>query len=133
MGVIFKFSSQPAIVSDEKSKWVIYLFTIIGVNLNGVFGELSDFLVRKTAHFSEYFILYLLMYNVVKEEFKIGKAILISVLGVFLYACTDEFHQTFIIGREGRFRDVLIDTCGGISAAFVTFFITIIKYKSFRI
>ena len=67
MVVIFKFSNQPAVVSDEKSKLVISLFNLIGFNINSVFGELSDFLIRKTAHFLEYFILYLLIYKVVKE------------------------------------------------------------------
>lgn len=132
MVVIFKFSNQPAVVSDEKSKLVISLFNLIGFNINSVFGELSDFLIRKTAHFLEYFILYVLIYNVVKEEFIIEKATFISILVVFLYACTDEFHQTFIIGREGRFIDVIIDTCGGVTAAFVTFFIPKVRYKHIR-
>ena len=35
--------------------------------------------------------------------------------GADLYACTDEFHQIFVPGREGAFRDVIIDTCGGIT------------------
>ena len=38
----------------------------------------------------------------------------IALVIVFLYACTDEFHQLFIPGRSGEFRDVMVDTCGGI-------------------
>lgn len=33
---------------------------------------------------------------------------------VFLYACTDEFHQLFSDGRSGQIKDVLIDTFGGL-------------------
>ena len=42
-----------------------------------------------------------------------GKELLLLILGVFLYACTDEFHQLFMDGRAGQFKDVLIDTAGG--------------------
>ena len=38
-------------------------------------------------------------------------------MGVFLYACTDEFHQLFVPGRDGNFRDVIIDTSGGTLSA----------------
>ena len=38
------------------------------------------------------------------------------ILIVILYASTDEFHQLFVPGREGTFRDVLIDTSGAIIA-----------------
>jgi VanZ family protein len=117
MVIIFVFSSQPADVSSEKSNIVIAFLNSIGLNLDSTFGELSSLVVRKTAHFMEYFILYMLMYNVVSEEFKPRKAFVICITGVFLYACTDEFHQTFVPGRAGRFSDVIIDTLGGLSAA----------------
>lgn len=42
------------------------------------------------------------------------KWIALSMLVTFLYACTDEFHQTFIPGRAGRFTDVLIDCTGAL-------------------
>ena len=42
------------------------------------------------------------------------KSILITLIIVFLYACTDEIHQLFISGRSGEFRDIMVDTCGGI-------------------
>ena len=32
----------------------------------------------------------------------------------FFYACTDEFHQTFVVGRSGEFRDVCIDSGGAL-------------------
>lgn len=30
----------------------------------------------------------------------------------FFYACSDEFHQLFVPGRSGEFRDVCIDLLG---------------------
>lgn len=120
MVLIFWFSSMPAVVSDEKSHFVIYVFNLLGVNLNGVFGDLANFVVRKCAHFSEYFIFYLFLYNAYKEYFPKKKALFISLLSVFLYACTDEFHQIFVPGREARIRDVLIDTSGGALALIIS-------------
>ncbi len=43
-----------------------------------------------------------------------------SLAFVFLYACSDEFHQSFVPGRGPAFRDVLIDTSGGAFAYIVT-------------
>lgn len=129
MVIIFVYSSQPAVVSDEKSRFVIYIFSKVGLNLNSYFGDLADFVVRKAAHFSEYCIFFMLVYNVVYEAFSLKKALLLSVVVAFLYACTDEFHQTFIPGREGRFRDVLIDTSGAATGALFFYIHNVNKNK----
>ncbi len=113
MILIFAFSSQPAVVSNEKSGLVVYFLNLLGLDLNSVFGTMADYVVRKAAHFSEYFILYLLIYNVVRDRYKGLKALCVSLLGVFIYACSDEIHQLFVPGRAGRITDVLIDTAGG--------------------
>lgn len=119
MILIFVFSNMPGDVSDEKSKFVINIFNALGLNLNSVFGNLADFVVRKCGHFTEYFIFYMLLYNALKENFVWKKALLFSIAGVFLYASSDEFHQSFIPGRGPSFRDVMIDTSGGALAMIV--------------
>lgn len=95
------------------------------------------FLVRKTAHFTEYAILgslfflnlrnWLKLNNPLTEKSKLQTtktfakkapldplkyALAMSVLLSFLYACTDEIHQIFVPGRSAQFRDILIDTLG---------------------
>ncbi|MBV7277000.1 VanZ family protein [Clostridium sp. PL3] len=116
MITIFWFSNQPAVISDEKSKFVIYLFKTLGLNLDNILGQLANFIVRKAAHFTEYMILYILLFNALNESFKLKKALILSLAIVFLYSCSDELHQYFIPGRTARVRDVIIDTCGGIFA-----------------
>jgi VanZ family protein len=111
--VIFMFSNQPAIVSDGNSRFVINLFKALGLNLDSLLGSIANFIVRKAAHFTEYLILFLLLYEAFREDFSPKKAIIFSIIIVFLYACSDEIHQLFVPGREGRFRDVMIDTSGG--------------------
>lgn len=39
----------------------------------------------------------------------------------FLYACTDEMHQLFVIGRTSSFIDVLIDTSGSFTGIMIIY------------
>lgn len=113
MGIIFFMSHQPGEVSSNQSELVLKIFSFLGIELNQYFGELATLVVRKAAHFSEYLILFLFAYNVSRFYFTSKKARLYSLIFVFLYASTDEFHQHFIPGRNMAFKDVLIDTSGG--------------------
>ena len=71
--------------------------------------------LRKCMHATEYLILSILILNWLRNyEIKEWKAVVISIIISFLYACTDEFHQLFIDGRTSQFTDVLIDTSGAI-------------------
>ena len=115
MIIICVMSNQPATVSDSQSIGVLDLLSKIGINVNGIFGNIANFVVRKCAHFLEYMILALLVFNVIKLYFNMKQVIIITIVFVFLYACTDEIHQLFVQGREGAIRDVIIDTCGGIT------------------
>lgn len=128
MIVIFFMSHQPGEVSSSQSDLVLKAFSLIGIELNDYFGELATFVIRKVAHFSEYMILFLLAYNVTRHYVNERKTRLYLIGFVFLYACTDEFHQYFIPGRVMALKDVLIDTSGGILGYII---ITIIeKFKS---
>lgn len=51
----------------------------------------------------------------------------------FLYACSDEFHQRFVPGRSGEFRDVVIDTAGVlIGIAIVLILFPALKHRNGR-
>ncbi len=39
-----------------------------------------------------------------------------ALLICLIYGATDEFHQTFVDGRSGEVRDVLVDTLGALIA-----------------
>ena len=76
-------------------------------------GAQLEFPVRKAAHMTEYFILALcvslpLYVYGVRGIWFILLAGLISVG----FACTDEFHQSFVDGRGPSKRDVGIDSIG---------------------
>jgi len=76
----------------------------------------QDFVIRKTAHFSEYVILFLLWYRSFRNTSQIAKKrmIIYSLLLAILYAFSDEFHQTFVSGRTGRWFDVGVDASGAV-------------------
>ncbi|APM41101.1 VanZ family protein [Clostridium kluyveri] len=123
MVVIFIFSNETSTMSNEKSRFFIYLIQTLGLDLNAFFGNLSNFMVRKASHFLEYFILAILLFNIIKGKFEIKKVFIISIVIVVLYACTDEIHQIFIPGRTARIKDIFIDIIGGSMGLLVGYFI----------
>lgn len=127
MVFIFVMSQVPGEKSSEQSRLVIYAFSFFGIDLNSIWGDLATYIVRKGAHFTEYFILYILIFRVLKMYYSKRKSLIMGILCVFLYACSDEFHQYFIEGRVASFKDVLIDTSGGIFSSLVTGIISKIK------
>ena len=121
--VIFLFSQQKGNESDKTSG-------IFNTVINTIFKvegarDKAKLFVRKCAHFTEYFILALLIINVIKDYKEINyKLLLLTLIMCFLYAASDEWHQTFVDGRVGQPIDVLIDTCGSL--------VGIIIYKIFK-
>ena len=110
MLVIFHLSSEVAGTSSARSNEIVRTIQSIGVSAPA---DLLTFLVRKAAHISAYFILGILLFNLLKEYgLGVKKMIFISIGIAMLYACTDELHQMFVPGRSGEVRDVLIDTAG---------------------
>ena len=110
MLVIFLMSSEVAGTSSARSDEIVRTIQSIGVNAPA---DLLTFLVRKAAHISAYFVLGILLFNLLKEyDLGVKKMIFISIAIAMLYACSDEIHQVFVPGRSGEVRDVLIDTAG---------------------
>lgn len=84
----------------------------------GVINLLTDterlhFYIRKAAHFTEYFVLGLLVVNAV---YRTLRSLLGSLFTIAMFWASipgiDEYIQSFIPGRAGMFRDVLIDMSG---------------------
>ena len=74
-----------------------------------------DFIIKKTAHITEYAILFFLTWRAVRKsrQLPVASYQLLMILGIcFLYAISDEFHQSFVIGRTSTLRDVAFDLLG---------------------
>jgi len=122
MFFIFYMSSQPAGESSGLS-YEVSKALVLGYNRLGHKG-LSDMslaalavaihaIVRKIAHVLEYFMLAIcvgLPFYVYRIR-GIGLMFLTGFICV-AYAALDEYHQTFVPGRSGEPRDVLIDSIG---------------------
>ncbi len=126
--VIFMLSSQPADESSETSS------TFVDIIIDTVFPdfdtkpaerqeEIRDtvtVIVRKGAHFSAYALLGALIFQAMRpvrdKRIRSGAAVGLSCL----YSVSDEIHQTFVPGRSGEVRDVLIDTGGALTAVLIS-------------
>lgn len=126
MGLIYYMSNQSASISSSQSGGFINMLSnlpIIGNTIKGLMKiGIAEFLIRKSAHMFLYFILAILIYMVFKN-INNRKAYLYSIIGCFIYACTDEIHQLFITGRSGEFKDVLVDTLGATIGLLLVFII----------
>ena len=137
MVMIFCFSAQHAEESSALSNGFVQIFLQWRAKL-GLFRQYTDadllsvvsIIVRKGAHVTEYLILcvsFLISFRVSGIWKK--RKILLSFLLTFCYACTDEFHQLFVPGRAGMFRDVLIDSSG---ALLLTVIVAGLEYRKKR-
>ena len=81
---------------------------------NFIYFEELEFFVRKLAHFTEYFILGVLMFLSVNETSISRKEIVTIILCVLVASC-DETIQLFSAGRSGKVADVLLDSAGAIT------------------
>jgi VanZ family protein len=75
-------------------------------------------LIRKTAHFTEYFVFSMLLLRAIRAGRRdVHWSWALEAIGIVaLYASLDEFHQMFVPGRTSAVGDVLIDTTGGVAA-----------------
>ena len=128
MIIIFLFSSMNADNSNSKSKGIIKSIVevtnnVFNLNMNNKkidnIVKNLNYPIRKCAHVTEYLILGILLMEAFYN--KNNKKIIYLILSIiFIYACTDEFHQAFT-GRTSKFLDVIIDTLGGSLGVILSF------------
>lgn len=130
MACIFYLSSQAATESRALSnrvaeqlkdyiETVTYLVPFIRkVNLTHPVVQ-----IRKVAHFTIYLVLGLVSYLALPRQWSVKKKMTLIVSLCFIYAITDEFHQSFVPGRSPEVRDVLIDTLGSSVGMSIGYFI----------
>jgi VanZ family protein len=71
-----------------------------------------DIIVRKLGHVVEYAVLFFFLFRALNSLMNTKGAFLIAAVVAVVYACFDEYHQTFVPFREGTARDVLVDSVG---------------------
>lgn len=117
--LIYLLSAETGNQSGSLSNGILLsIAKLLKISDTKAFVDTFGFFIRKLAHFSEYFILYILTYECFKE-YNCPKLIVVSVLFCVLYASFDEFHQLFVDGRCGQLSDVMIDSSGSIVSCFL--------------
>ena len=116
MVIIFDFSSQDG---NESTQTSLRVGRLIGSVICQDYEEMTaqqqteyargiELIVRKEAHSMEYAIL-CIAFLVAFSQKKVY-----AYPMTVLYAMSDEFHQLFVPGREGKLTDVLIDSGGAL-------------------
>ena len=77
--------------------------------------DVTDFIIRKVAHVTEYAVLSLLVSRSVgiKMNSTIRERLVPAGISS-LYALSDEFHQSFVPSRGATYTDVMWDTLGAL-------------------
>ena len=73
---------------------------------------------RVIAHFTEYFLLAGLWIWALTPALG-GRALVVGAGIAFLYAISDELHQSYVPGRDSDPIDVLVDTAGILTATYL--------------
>ena len=110
MLLIFIHSAMPADLSDAESGWIVDWSARFAPALAEA--GILTFLIRKTAHFTEYLLLGLTLRRGMDKP-------LHAVPAGIAYAVSDEIHQFFVPGRSCEFRDMCIDAAGVIAGVFL--------------
>ena len=124
MLIIYSFSGETAQESTETSGGIIEAILKLFLPNEKVTVDLIARLqhpIRKLAHFSIFALLGFTLANAFKVTFKIKHIFnyLLSFASVIIYASSDELHQGLIDGRGPSFKDVLIDSWGGLTGILV--------------
>lgn len=138
MIMIFNFSADPAVKSSKLSSKVVDYFCMIVYRFTGKNPQVAfsmetmymlEYFFRKLAHMTIYFLLSM---NIMLVLFTFNMKMYIRIFLTFLlsygYACSDEFHQSFVVGRGPSFQDTLIDGTGAIIGIMIALIIYCIIY-----
>ena len=86
--------------------WMSFIFYLSAQSTTGIGQTRTQrFLILKSFHLIEYSMLYLLLFFACRRPRP-------SALISYLYALSDELHQAFVPGREGKIIDTIIDLLG---------------------
>ena len=116
---IFIMSSFNGVMSSNQSGSIaVLIYNLFDISDT----EKVSLIVRKCAHVSEFFILGILVINLI-SKYNVKYSYLISFIVCVLYASSDEFHQLFVPGRSGQVTDIFIDLIGVVLGLLLVFLI----------
>ena len=116
--ILISYASTDAFSASHTSRFIIPVLHLLFPFASAETLERAHFVIRKTSHFSEYFIfsLYLMRGMRGREHgWKLRWAIWAVVIAA-AYSALDEYHQSFVPSRTASPWDSMIDTTGAVAA-----------------
>lgn len=117
-----------ALLSASNTSRILYPLLHHLFGMDWIRFQYWHFYIRKGGHVVGYGILSILAFRAWRETFPaMGNPLWnmrwtsIAILMTGFVASLDEWHQSFIPSRTGRWQDVVLDTCAGIAAQVVVF------------
>ena len=104
-------------LSAQIAETILSMLEKIGLHFN--FDAFHHF-IRKLAHFSEYFVLALLVYQAAKKKPLFSTVLITLIIFGITVPLLDETIQLFTPGRVGALKDCLIDMSGYGTAALLS-------------
>jgi VanZ family protein len=112
-----------ALLSAHNTGRILYPLLHFLFGLDWARFDYWHFYMRKGGHVVGYAILSILLFRAWRATLPALTNVkwtprwaTIAVLGTAIVASLDEWHQSFIPSRTGRWQDVVLDTCAGIGA-----------------
>jgi VanZ family protein len=111
-----------ALLSSHNTSRILYPLLHFLFGMNPPTFEHWHFYIRKGGHVFGYAMLSFLLFRAWRATLPMGNAkwtlrwANIAILGTALVASLDEWHQSFLPSRTGRWQDVVLDTCAGLLA-----------------
>jgi VanZ family protein len=119
--ILISYASTDAFSNSHTATYIIPLLHWLFPSASNETLDRMEFFIRKSAHFTEYFIFSLLLMRGMRGHdhgWKIRWAIWAIVIAAG-YSALDEFHQSFVPSRTASPWDSLLDTTGATVAQVV--------------
>ena len=88
------------------------------LGINGNVADILNFIIRKLTHVTVFGLLAIFLYFAFTN-----RRFFWAWLCTTLYAGTDEYHQSLVVGRTSSIYDVMLDSAGAILALVLTRFV----------
>jgi VanZ family protein len=117
-----------ALLSASNTSRILYPLLHFLFGMDWEHFEIWHFFIRKTGHVIGYGILSVLLFRAWRATLPAMSGArwtprwaTIAIFGTALVASLDEWHQSFIPSRTGRWQDVVLDTCAGVGIQLLIF------------
>jgi VanZ family protein len=117
-----------ALLSAHNTSRILYPLLHYFFGLDWERFEICHFYIRKSGHVIGYAILSVLLFRAWRATLPAMSNVrwtsrwaAIAILGTALVASLDEWHQSFLPSRTGRWQDAVLDTCAGIAVQILIF------------